>query len=135
MRQYKEISLTNYYIQQLICKCNTCDFEFDEYTSLNYELVCFIDELGEKFFMPTYGEYGYLDLLEKIVEDWKPNERITRKVVKKFEEKLVNITPRPMTVFQKIQCPICSSDDIIIIKRTTLKNYPVNWVKIDMEKI
>lgn len=135
MQQYKEITSIDYVIQRTKCRCNACDSEFLEYTPLNYELVCFIDASGEKYFLPTYGEYGYLYLLEKIVEDWKPSERITMGVIKKFEEKLVEITPHSVSLFQKIKCPACSKGDIMVLERIPIKNYPVNWMKIDIEKV
>lgn len=133
MSNYKEIKCTNYFIQELKCRCSICGFEFLDYLPLNYELVCFIDSSGEKYFMPTYGENGYLELLQKVVEGWKTNEQITRNVVIKFEEKLVELTPHPLSLFQKVKCPACSKDDIIIIQRLTLKNPPIKWVKINIE--
>lgn len=127
----KEITSDNYVIEELKCRCTVCGFEFFEYMPLNYELVCFIDELGEKYFLPTYGEYGYLDLLEKIVKNWTPDKEITSRVVKSFEERLEKITPIKVSLFQKVKCPICSKDDVIVIDRTPIKDYPVNWLKID----
>lgn len=135
MERYKQIASTDYFIQKLKCRCNACCFEFCEYIPLNYELVCFKDEFDEKYFLPTYGEYGYLDLLEKIVEDWKPNQQITNKVVKSFEQKFSQITPYSVSLFQKIRCPTCSKDDVIVIQRQSIKNYPVNWIKIDTENV
>ena len=35
----------------------------------NYELVYFTLENGEKRFLPTYGRYGYLDLLDRLVDE------------------------------------------------------------------
>lgn len=135
MRQYKEITATNYCLQKLKCRCNACSFEFIEYIPLNYELVCFIDEFGEKYYLPTHGEYGYLDLLEKIVEGWKPDKDITNKVSEKFEKKFAEITPYSLSLFQKIKCPVCSREDITVIRRETIENYPINWIKIDTENI
>ena len=41
MKNYKEVSIENYCIQELECRCNDCNNQFSEYTTLNYELVCF----------------------------------------------------------------------------------------------
>lgn len=135
MKQYKEIVSTDYFIQKLKCRCNTCCFEFYEYIPLNYELVCFTDKFDKKYFLPTYGEYGYLDLLEKLVEDWKPNQKITSTVVKNFEQELKKITLHSVSLFRKIKCSACSKDDVIVLQRESIKNYPVKWMKIDIENI
>lgn len=135
MERYREIASTDYYIQRLKCRCNACCFEFYEYIPLNYELVCFIDKFGEKYFLPTYGKYGYLDLLERLVEDWKPNQQITSKAVKNFEQEFLKIIPNSVSLFQKTKCPTCSKEDVIVIQRESIKNYPVKWMKIDIENI
>lgn len=135
MEKYREITSSDYFIQKLKCRCNMCNFEFYEYIPLNYELVCFIDEFDRKYFLPTYGQYGYLDLLEKLVEDWEMDKQITYKVVKIFEEKFKKLTPCSVSLFHKIKCPSCSKDDIFVIQREVLKDYPVNWIKIDTENI
>ena len=135
MTQYREIVPSDYFIQQLKCRCNICNLEFYDYIPLNYELVCFIDESDIKYFLPTYGEYGYLDLLEKLVEDWEKDKEITYKVVKKFEEKFKKITPYPVSLFKKTKCPACLNEDVFVIQRESLKNYPVNWIKIDPENL
>lgn len=74
-------------------------------------------------------------VLEKIVEDWTPDKEITSRVVKSFEDRLEKITPIKVSLFQKIKCPICLKDDVIVIERTPIKNHPVNWLKIDTGKI
>lgn len=133
MKKYREISCTDYVVQELKCKCNTCNLEFLDYIPLNYELVCFKDGFGTKYFLPTYGENGYLDLLQKLVEDWTPGKQITKSVVKKFEEKLVEVTPHVVSLFQNVRCPACSKDDVVVMKRTPIKNHPVKWMEIDIE--
>jgi len=135
MKKYEEISIENYCIQKLKCKCNKCNFEFSEYTPLNYELVCFEDKDGKKYFLPTYGKYGYLDLLGKLVEGWNSDEMITQSVTEKFEMKLKEITPHDLSLFHKVKCPNCKTDEISICNRNTLLDYPINWLKIDTEKI
>lgn len=135
MERYIEVSMDNYCVQELKCRCNFCGFEFLDYVALNYELVCFEDERAEKYFLPTYGEYGYLYLLENLIEDWHPNIPITSSVSKKLESKLDKITPYHLSLFQKVKCPTCSSDDVSVIKRTDKKNFPIKWVKIDAHKV
>ena len=63
MKKYTPVSMENYCIQELECRCNDCNNQFSEFMPFNYELVCFEDEVGKKYFLPTYGDFGYLDLL------------------------------------------------------------------------
>ena len=79
MKKYTPVSMENYCIQELECRCNDCNNQFSEFMPFNYELVCFEDEVGKKYFLPTYGDFGYLDLLNKLVEQWNYNENITKK--------------------------------------------------------
>lgn len=135
MKNYREVSIENYCIQELECRCNDCNNQFSEYTTLNYELVCFEDEVGKKYFLPTYGKYGYLDLLENLVDGWDLNEKITKKVAEEFEKKLNKFTQHKVTMFDRVRCPYCKKDNVFIRKRNTLANCPINWLKIDIESI
>lgn len=135
MSKYQEIKTKDYCIQELECKCNNCNHKFLENTPLNYEMVCFEDEIGEKYFLPTYGKLGYLDLLEKLVPDWNPNERITKLITQRFEEEISKITPNKVSLLQEIKCPICNNHNILICKRTYIENSPVKWLEINIEKL
>lgn len=134
MEKYKEIKADNYCIQKLECRCDNCNNKFIEYTTANYELVCFEDKDGKKYFLPSYGKYGYLDLLEKLVEGWDYSGEITKSVTEKFERKLKEITPYDVFLFHRVRCPKCKTTDIFICKRNTLLNHPIKWMKIDTDK-
>lgn len=136
MKNYIEVSMENYCIQELECRCNECNNQFPEYMPLNYELVCFKDDVGKKYFLPTFGKYGYLDLLDKLVDEWHPNENITKHIVEQFEKNLDKFTQHKVSMFDSnIQCPFCKNNNILISKRNTLVNYPVDWLKIDIDSI
>ena len=60
---------------------------FSEYVPSNYELVCFLLENGEKRFLPTYGRYGYLDLMDRLIDKWEHNDKITESIRKRFNFK------------------------------------------------
>ena len=135
MKKYTPVSMENYCIQELECRCNDCNNQFSEFMPFNYELVCFEDEVGKKYFLPTYGDFGYLDLLNKLVEQWNYNENITKKIVEKFEKKLSEITEHKVSMVDDVRCPFCKSEKISICKRNTLEKYPVNWLKIDIESM
>lgn len=98
-------------------------------------MICFEGEDDKKYFLPTYGKYGYLDLLDRLVDKWNPNEEITKSVAVEFEKKLNKIVQHNVTMFTRLRCPLCKKDNITIVKRDTLLKYPVNWLKIDIESI
>lgn len=135
MSKYEEIKTGSYCIQKLKCRCDNCNNNFIEFTTLNYELTCFKDNEGNKLYLPTYGKYGYLDLLEKLVKEWNLNKKITPKIMDRFEVMINKITPNNISFCQKIKCPKCKNDDICILARDTLLNHPIDWVKIDKEKL
>ena len=131
MEQYEEISFDNYCVENVQCVCNACTKEFTELTPSNYELVCFEDEQAQKYFLPTYGEYGYLHLLKKLVPQWNPKKEITKEITDLFEAELNKITPFNVTLASIGKCPFCRSEDIMVLKRASVLNCPVNRLKID----
>lgn len=135
MKKYIAVSMENYCIQELECRCNNCNSNFSVLMPLNYELVCFEDEAGKKYFLPIYGNYGYLDLLDKLVEQWHHNEDITKNIVEKFERKLNEITELKVSMVDSVRCPFCKRENISIYKRNTLQKHPVDWLKIDIESM
>jgi len=135
MKDYKEISVEDYCIQELECICNDCKIQFYDYMELNYELVCFKDEVGKKYFLPTYGKYGYLYLLERLVDEWNENDRITKMVTEKFERKLNEITRYSVTLCNRVSCPVCKQCNVFVAKRNIIKNGSINWLKIDVSKL
>ena len=133
--QYMKIHTKNYCIEERKCKCNFCNNSFFEYSPVNYELVCFDDGKGNRLFLPTYGKYGYLDLLQKLVENYTDKQPITAKVVNEFEKQLKAITSVPVSIVRKTICPNCHKEDVLVIERITHKDFPVNWLEIDIENL
>lgn len=135
MKDYKEISVEDYCIQRLECICNDCKNQFYDYMELDYELVCFKDEVGKKYFLPTYGKYGYLYLLEKLVDEWRPNDTITKNITEKFEKKINEVTQYKVTLSYMAECPSCKKCNVFINKRNTIVKGPINWLKINVSKL
>ena len=132
MSQYIEISSNNYCVEELRCLCTKCKNMFSEYVPSNYELVCFLLENGEKRFLPTYGRYGYLDLMDRLIDKWEHNDKITEKNRKRFIVELQKITPYKVMA-NKIKCPLCGSYHIQIMRRNLQSNTAVKWLEIDMD--
>lgn len=135
MKDYKEISGENYCIQELECMCNECKNHFYDYMELNYELVCFRDEVGKKYFLPTYGKYGYLYLLEKLVDEWSAKDEISKKISDKFEKELNKFTQNKVKINGRVECPFCKKCNVSINKRNTIAKGPINWLKIDISNL
>jgi len=130
MKQYTKICADNYCIDQLQCVCEECKNKFLDYFPTNYELVCFSLDDGKKIFLPTYGKYGYLDLLSKLVDGWKQTDAITKIVLDKFLRELQKIIPNKV-VMDKAKCTVCGSYNIRVINRQTKLNLKVDWLEID----
>ena len=134
MNPFMKISLDNYCVDELDCVCKTCKKEFSECAPSDYELVCFLLENGEKRFLPTYGKYGYLDLLGRLVSDWNPAKPITESVSNQFIAELQNITPYQIKEYQLI-CPSCGSTAIQVMKKTAQYGRTVKWLEINQSLI
>ncbi len=119
-----------YCIERKTCKCNKCNLIFNEHAPLNYESVCFETESGEKFFLPTYGENGYLDLLKKLVPGWNEKDEITAPVCREFIARLNEITPYKVDFQGKTICPGCKSEDIIVVDRCIENECSFKWLEI-----
>ncbi len=132
MSQYVEIFANDFCIDELKCICEICKNKFTEYAPSNYELVCFMLESGEKRFLPTYGMYGYLDLLDRLLDDWNKSDRITEVILHKFEEKLQRITPYKAVISQT-RCPLCASQNIHVVQKTMRTNLKVKWLEINVD--
>lgn len=77
------------------------------YVPSNYKLVYFTLENGEKRFLPTYGRYGYLDLLDRLVDEWKPNN--------------------------EIKYPFCGNHNVLIMQRSPRSIGTIEWLEIDID--
>lgn len=131
MKEYRKITMKHYCVEKLMCCRNTCKNEFVDIIPFGYELICFDMASGEKVFLPTYGENGYLDLLKKLVPEWNDSKEISFKVSKLFEERINNYTPCKVSYHNKTECMKCHSTEIVITKRIMKENYPIRWIEID----
>ena len=108
MKEYRKKTMKHYCVEKLMCCCNTCKNEFVDIIPFGYELICFDMASGEKVFLPTYGENGYLDLLKKLVPEWNDSKEISFKVSKLFEERINNYTPYKVSYHNKTECMFLS---------------------------
>lgn len=129
----RDISADNYCIEKLSCICNECAIEFDSLVPSNYELVCFEDSSGSRYFLPVYGECGYLYLLEKLFH--RPIPQVTAQITAEFNKRLSSITARTVSLLQKNRCPSCKGENITVLGREVMHNYPVRWLGIDIDSL
>jgi len=129
----KTFPMENYCIERLICQCKSCGNAFSGYAPSDSELVCFEDDLGNRHFLKTYGDYGYLYLMEKLGCSAAPP--ITPQITAEFESRLGKITAVPVRLLKREHCSSCDSEEITVTKRELLPNYPVSWLGIDTDKI
>lgn len=102
----------SYSIRRYIRKCRTCGNQFYEDYSNDNSLVGFYieDELVRNW-MNMYGENGYNDLLEKLMNiKYGDNFEIPEIIM--FQEKLSEIANKKIVFHRKRGCPKCDSIDI-----------------------
>lgn len=127
----KTFPMENYCIERLDCRCSSCGNVFSGYAPSGSELVCFEDNLGNRHFLKTYGDYGYLYLMEKL--GCSAALPITPQTVAEFESKLSRITAAPVSLLKRERCPSCGSEEATVTKRELLPNHPVSWLGIDID--
>lgn len=118
------------YISRIVCGYG--GEKFFECVPSNYELVYFSLENGEKRFLPTYGRYGYLDLLDRLVDEWKPNDEITESISNRFITELQKITPYKV-MLNEIKCPFCGNHNVLIMQRSPRSSRTIEWLEIDID--
>ena len=137
MKTYIPILSDDYCIKELTCGCAICGKEFMIHIPNDYELVQFVCSDERKRYLPSYGPYGYLSLLEHLINEWTPGKSITPHISDMFTTKLSEICPYRVRLFTKsqIQCPSCNSTKFIIQKEKVVHNLPVEWIEIQEEFI
>ena len=115
-------------------KLGTCYGAFT-YVASNYEMVCFESEIGKKYFLPTYGKYGYLYLLKFLVEEWNDKDIITKNITNKFEERINRYTEERVVLYNTTKCPCCKSCNNFVNERNDVNKESINWLKLDILKL
>lgn len=105
----------NYSINRLIYKCKICGNQFCEECSTDNELVNFYfeDDPVQKW-MNMFGENGYLDLLDKLMDIKREDDFIQPEVIA-FQNKLSEIAGRKIRIGGKRRCPKCDSSEIFVL--------------------
>lgn len=111
-------------------KCRVCGTVFDWRQPDAYSLIKFVSENGrEERWLPTYGEFGYLDLLQRLVPSWKPDSTITKSVADAFDIALSALLAKNNLQRFRVEegkaCPSCSSKELTILAREEEQATPV----------
>jgi hypothetical protein len=124
-----------YWINMFTYKCKNCSNEFEYFLPNGNELVKYSEINGSEIrWLPSYGRFGYLDLLSKL-RGFNIKDEITVKLAKEFEDKLKEYMEpsRNGNLFSISYKPICTNcikSDLILVKKTVLKSPKVEWLKL-----
>jgi len=128
-----------YSISETRFECRACGAVFQWRHADAYSLVKFISDDGsEERWLPTYGESGYLELLQRLVPSWRPESAITRSVADAFDRALGKLLERNNLTRFRIEtgkvCPRCSSKELTIVSEVVLANPPIERLEVPMEE-
>ncbi|MHC1723771.1 MAG: hypothetical protein AB9836_11290 [Aminipila sp.] len=129
-----------YIINSLLYKCKNCQNEYEHLLCKGNQLVKYIEKNGSEVrWLPTYGQGGYLDLLERLLENFKMNSEITMKNAKDFDIIFQNYTEKSANGNSFVisdgrhKCPNCESKELMLISEKILENPTINWMKISCD--
>lgn len=123
-----------YWINKITYLCDNCGTIYDIMLPIGDELIKFVESEGnEERWLPTYEKGGYLDLLEKMVPNFKRNNKITVQIAKEFDDKFSKIQQRSsrgrkFIMDVSVKCPKCDSKNSIIKKIESLENPVILWM-------
>ncbi|MGC4006325.1 MAG: hypothetical protein QM811_25670 [Pirellulales bacterium] len=112
------MSLQNFGITEIEFHCNECRHGFVWRRSADDAFIKFVDASGKlERWLPIYGVGGYLDLLERIVPDFRQNQEITMQISRVFQSNFKHYQHPPATggywtFGDGPRCPGCGSRDI-----------------------
>jgi hypothetical protein len=124
-----------YAVRDVRYTCNSCGESFSVLEPLGYELVKYVSsDYAEERWLPTYGETGYLHLIEQLLPDFTQDQEITVSISKRFEKAFSAIqkpskTGMPFVVFVRARCSACGSTDLNTIKEALLDTPPLKWME------
>ena len=124
-----------YWITATHYRCRPGAHEFSWHWAEGGEIVKFVNTVGrEERWLPTYGRYGYLELLERLVPGFLRDHEIGYEVANKFRQVLMElqssvglkdvytVDERPPT------CPTCNTRELDEISHEVTVNPPVTWL-------
>lgn len=125
-----------YYVVEVECKCRKCGVKFGYRKCIDDSLVKFIDSSGlEEAWMPTYGDGGYLNLLETLVPGFDSHHQaITVPISRRFEIAFSEFQSPPTSggrwsIGVRPICPQCGTTNVKQLTETVLYNPELAWAK------
>lgn len=117
---------SRFYLVDTQYRCAQCDDVFHWIWSEDNALVKFQEKGGaEERWLSTYGEGGYLDLLQRLVPEVRDAEEITPRVVAAFDNAFA-VYQEPSSngnlfvVERGVACPHCGSRNLRILNERTI---------------
>ncbi|MEF2969294.1 hypothetical protein V3851_26325 [Paenibacillus sp. M1] len=129
-----------YWIKKDIYMCKSCGHEFEYFMSNGDDIVKYKEKDGYEIkWLPTYTKGGYLDLMQKLIPNFKYNDQITMRIAKEFNSKLSYYIEKSSNgkIFilddAVVFCNRCNSKELQNVGEIILTSPQISWLKISCE--
>ncbi len=139
MSYVQAIPPKNYCVRDVRYCCSNCGKSFSVLYPEHNELVKYVEtDSGEERWLPTFGDLGYLDLMERLVPSFSKGSEISMSISREFEKEFSRIqerseSGRPFSLFIKAICPNCEGENLQIEQEQKLESPPLPWMRFWLE--
>lgn len=139
MRYIKPTPPQQYSVRKVFYSCNSCGKSFSVLQPYGNDVVKYVATDGEdERWLPTYGEGGYLYLMERLLPDFMQNQEITMAISRRFERvfsplQKMSKNGLPFVLFIRARCSACGSTDLRTEKESLLNSPPLEWMEYRLE--
>jgi DNA-directed RNA polymerase subunit RPC12/RpoP len=127
---------SNYWVATLSYVCESCGSTFEWRAAEGTEMVRFVTpDGGEERWLPTHGQGGYLELLERFVPGFAQHQTISVIVTREFSRRLSAVQLKSPSGAEfsiderDATCPRCRSKDIRLLGKMVDSNPPLEWLR------
>lgn len=119
-------------------RCTECSERFEYRSASGDYMVKFVEEGGiEERWLPTYGEGGYLHLLQRLVPGFASSEEITEDISRTFENAFVRHQTKSkrgnvFIICRGVTCPQCGSRSANVLGERVETAPPVVWLSYSL---
>lgn len=129
-----------YYIREVLHSCAECGESFIVMYSMHDDLVKYIEPTsGEERWLPVFGKYGYLDLLERLVPGYSRDMEVTMPISRDFGGRFEKLqepssSGRPFSVAVRASCPRCGGIKLRTDREIALESPPIYWMRFRIDE-